>query len=79
MADAATTITLMSQTPRCVQCEHVIGVYEPAVAVGAGEIRVGSRVQGRLGVSADELYHLACYEAGEAGRAGSLPRQASSS
>jgi hypothetical protein len=53
----------------------VIGVYEPAAVVGAGEVQIASRAVAPLGVSGDELYHLACYEIAGGKTAAAPPRR----
>jgi hypothetical protein len=54
----------------------VIGVYEPAIVVGAGGIHVASRAVQPLEARGDELYHLACYESAEANAATAPPKRA---
>ena len=46
----------------CDSCGEVIGVYEPTVAVVAGQVRETSRAaEPAIGAELGELYHQVCY------------------
>jgi hypothetical protein len=48
--------------PRCVACDDVIGVYEPAIAVLGGVPRETSRAaEPWLPFGGAQCYHLGCY------------------